>query len=261
MTNLFKGIFRRPYFLFRMFFFDPWEVFSKFRALPIFIRNWFRYRQLNRDKSFKVRIGDIYYTSYNRYSKAGTSGHYFYQDIWAAKHLYDNCVKNHVDVGSRVDGFIGHILPFCQVSYVDIRPLDATVEGLEFCTGSILEMPFLDNSVPSITCLHVIEHIGLGRYGDPVEPNGHLKAATELVRVLMPGGELLLGTPVGRERLCFDAHRIFDPETILNAFGSLELKEFSLIDDSGEGIIRNASFEQGRRCKYGCGLFVFKKTD
>jgi SAM-dependent methyltransferase len=120
-------------------------------------------------------------------------------------------------------------------------------------------MPFDDDSVPSLSSLHVIEHIGLGRYGDTVDPNGYLKAAAELCRVLAPGGRLLLGTPVGRERVCFDAHRVFDPETIVQAFEELVLAEFLLIDDAGRGVIAGASFEQARRCEYGCGLFVFEK--
>ncbi len=260
MTEYGKNILRKPYFLFRMFLFDPVEVINKIRALPVFIRNQIRYRRLNRDKSFRICFSDIYYTSYNRYSTAGkASGHYFHQDIWAAKILYERRVKEHVDVGSRIDGFVGHILPFCRVCYVDIRPLDAKVEGLEFQRGSILKMPFPDNSLPSISCLHVIEHVGLGRYGDDVDPDGYIRAAAELSRVLMPSGRLLLGTPVGRQRLCFDAHRIFDPETILRVFGTLHLVEFSLIDDSGKHIIRNAPIEQARQCSYGCGLFVFEK--
>lgn len=260
MNKWIKNILRKPYFLFRIFFFNPLEVINKVRALPIFIRNQFRYHRLNRDKSFRIRLGDIYYASYDRYSTAGmASGHYFHQDIWAAKILYDSRIKKHVDVGSRIDGFIGHILPFCQVSYVDMRPLGAKVQRLEFRQGSILQLPFPDNSVPSLSCLHVIEHIGLGRYGDPVDPDGYLHAAAELSRVLMPDGKLLLGTPVGRQRLCFDAHRIFDPETILRVFGALHLVEFSLIDDSGKHVIRNASMEQAQQCNYGCGLFVFEK--
>jgi len=110
-----------------------------------------------------------------------------------------------------------------------------------------------------LSCLHVIEHIGLGRYGDPIDPDGHLKAAAELSRVLRSGGQLLLGTPVGRERLCFDAHRIFDPATIVAMLKPLVLLTFALIDDGGTTIQREASFEQARRCTYGCGLFLFEK--
>lgn len=165
----------------------------------------------------------------------------------------------HVDVGSRLDGFVAHLLTFRELEYVDIRPLDNPPPGLQVLQGSIQEMPFPDNSIASLSCLHVIEHIGLGRYGDWVDPDGHLKAARELARVLQPGGRLYLGTPVGRERLCFDAHRIFHPATVQEMFPNLPLTEFSLIDDHGTKIIENATFEQAASCRYGCGLFIFEK--
>jgi SAM-dependent methyltransferase len=169
-------------------------------------------------------------------------------------------VKEHIDVGSRLDGFVAHLLPYCKVTYIDIRPLPIIVDGLEFKQGSILNLPFEDNSCETLSCLHVIEHIGLGRYGDDVDPCGHIKAAKELTRVLKPAGTLLIGAPVGRERLCFDGHRIFDPETLLSMFHGLELVEFSLIDDKGLLLIENATIEQARKCEYGCGLFQFEKT-
>jgi len=159
-----------------------------------------------------------------------------------------------------VDGFVAHLLPFCEVTYVDLRPLPVEVPGLRVKQGSLLALPFEDASIPSLSCLHVLEHLGLGRYGDPVDPQGFLRGASELARVLAPGGHLLLGTPVGRERLCFDAHRVFDPATIVSAFADLALTEFSLITDTGDMIHADASFDDARTCTYGCGLFVFQRA-
>src|SRR5438105_7535359 len=217
-------------------FFDPRSVMIKCRGIPYFIRNARRYSRLNADTEFRIRPRELIYTTSDRFAPAGAGrGHYLHQDLWAARQRHDRGVRNHVDVGSRVDGFIAHILPFCNVTYVDIRALPATIPGLEFREGSITSLPFNRGSIPSISCLHVIEHIGLGRYGDSVEPKGYLIAAAELGRVLAPGGTLLLSTPVGKQRLCFDAHRIFDPQTVLDAFANLELVEFNLINDTGLG--------------------------
>ena len=102
------------------------------------------------------------------------------------------------------------------------------------------------------------EHVGLGRYGEELNPRGHLDAARELARVLAPGGELLVGVPIGRGRLCFDAHRVLDPQTVVDAFAGLKLSEFSLVDDRGSEVQTNASFDLARRCSYGCGLFAFR---
>jgi hypothetical protein len=245
VTRGLKLILKRAHFLCATWFFDPLELVQKLRALPHFLRNMSRYNNLNRNESFSIRLGEVWYRSHDRFLRAGAeNGHYLHQDLWAARYLHDGGTTEHVDVGSRLDGFIAHILPFCRVRYIDIRPLDTKLAGCKFVQGSLAKLPLEDNSVPSLSCLHVIEHVGLGRYGDPVDPEGYLKAARELARVLSPGG---------------NAHRIFDPQTVADAFRMLTLKEFHLIDDIGEGIIRNASFDDAVRCGYGCGLFVFEK--
>jgi SAM-dependent methyltransferase len=247
------------YHQFRSLFFDPRQIVNNWRGLPYFALNALKYVRFNRNQAFRIRLRDLLCCSSDRFQSAGAAkGHYFWQDLWAARVLYVNNIRTHVDVASRVDGFVAHILPFCHVVYVDLRPLRSEVEGLEFRQGSLLSLPFADHSVSSLSCLHVLEHVGLGRYGDAVDPQGFHKAAQELVRVLAPGGMLLLGTPVGRERLCFDAHRIFDPQTVLDACAPLRLVEFSLIDDAAHGVFHGASFDQARRCRYGCGLFLLK---
>lgn len=247
--------------IFQSLFFDPLELLGKFRGLPLYLRDAAAYsRAGGYPATMAIRAGEAYPVLAERFSEAGSArGHYFFQDLWAARKLKERQVKEHVDVGSRVDGFVAHALAFAKVVYVDIRPLGVDVEGLEFRRGSILEMPFETGSVSSLSCLHVIEHIGLGRYGDPVDPQGHVAAAKELSRVLAPGGTLLLGVPVGRERLCFNAHRIFDPQTVASLFPGLKLKEFSLVDDVGRGVTKDAELGAARACSYGCGLFEFVK--
>jgi SAM-dependent methyltransferase len=225
------------------------------------LTNLRRYQRTNRRPEFRFRLTDLWFRSYDRYSDAGSlTFHYFHQDLWAADYLFRRGIRSHVDVGSRLDGFVAHVLPFCSVTYVDIRPLEFSHDRFVFRRGSIVDMPFESDTLMSLSCLHVIEHVGLGRYGDPVDPEGFTKAAAELTRVLAPGGTLLLGTPVGRERVCFDAHRVFDPRTVTECFRDLRLAEFALIDDQNR-LHAAASLEQGRACDYGCGLFVFRKPN
>jgi len=183
--------------------------------------------------------------------------HYFYQDIWAFRKIRDSGVQEHVDVGSKVD-FIGFLTTITRVTFIDIRPLQAELENFTSLPGSILSMPYEDGSLHSLSCLHVAEHIGLGRFGDPLDPLGTVKACHELRRILAPGGNLYFGLPVGRPRVCFNAHRIHSPDQILSYFGDLELKEFSLVGDDGH-FTRNTELDRGRTAKYGCGLFHFTK--
>jgi SAM-dependent methyltransferase len=124
--------------------------------------------------------------------------------------------------------------------------------------GDITRLPFADASLASVSCLHVIEHIGLGRYGDPLDATGALRAANELQRVLAPGGKLFLSTPIGRERVCFNAHRVFSVTTILAMFSQLRLVEFSYVDDIGRLHV-GAAPSNMPTLDYGCGFFELGK--
>lgn len=240
---------------------DPLRLWAQYRALPVYARNYFAYQRMNRgSQRFKVQQTSLLFQTADRFLPAGSiNHHYFHQDLWAARAIFESQTKIHVDVGSRIDGFVAHLLPYCKVRYVDLRPLEAKVDNLEFVQGSITQLPFATNSVASLSCLHVIEHIGLGRYGDPIDPQGHRHAAAELQRVLATGGKLYFATPVGRQQLCFDAHRVFDPGTVLEMFSGLHLESFHLIDDRSTAIQTDTDFSKARQCTYGCGLFIFIK--
>jgi FkbM family methyltransferase len=182
--------------------------------------------------------------------------HYFFQDIWAARRVADARPGRHVDVGSRVD-LVGFLTALCPVTFVDIRPLEVELEDFESLAGSILDLPFADRSLESVSCLHVAEHIGLGRYGDPLDPHGTRKAAAELQRVVAPGGQLLFSGPVGRARTCFNAHRVHDPRAVVEEyFPELELVEFSGVDDAGV-FRRHRSVDEFVGANYACGMFKF----
>ena len=185
--------------------------------------------------------------------------HYFHQDTWAANRIAELRPGGHVDVGSRVD-LVGFLTALTDVTFVDIRPLQVDIERLTCVTGSILDLPFADRSLESVSCLHVAEHIGLGRYGDPLDPAGSRKAMAELQRVVAPGGHLLFSGPIGRPRVCFNAHRIHDPLAVLELFGELELVEFAVVDDAGR-FTRQRDPAAYRNLTYGCGMFLLRRPE
>jgi len=197
---------------------------------------------------------------YDRFEKAGEiPKHYFYQDIWAARKVYESKVSVHYDIGSRLNGFISHCVVFTKVVMLDVRPLSIKLDNLEFVQTDATNMNNIEsNSIESLSSLHAIEHFGLGRYGDPVDPQGYIKAIREIGRILKKDGNVYFSAPVGKQRLEFNAHRIFDPKYIIELFSGLELKEFSYIDDN-ENLIVSADIKEVLNQNYSCGLFYFKK--
>lgn len=226
---------------------------STVAGLPWFARSWRAYESLGGEH---LRARDAMPCLTDRAEGAGSaSGHYFHQDLWAARKVHASGVAEHVDVGSRVDGFVAHVAAFCDVVYVDLRPLEAAGHpSIRARVGTVLALPFEARAVRSLSCLHVIEHVGLGRYGDPLDPRGSLKALAELQRVVAPGGDLYVGVPIGRERVCFNAHRVLSPRTVLAALDELALVEFSAVDDAG-ALVRDARPADFEQADYSCGLF------
>nr|WP_245168299.1 DUF268 domain-containing protein [Desulfobaculum xiamenense] len=188
--------------------------------------------------------------------------HYVYHTAWAARVLAETRPPRHVDVSSCLR-FVSVVSAFIPVEHHDLRPPGISLDGLDVRRADLLALPFADASVISLSCMHALEHVGLGRYGDPLDPDGDRKAAAELRRVLAPGGELLLAVPVGgQSRIAFNAHRIYTVKDVTSLFGDLDLVEFALIPDDGstQGLIRNAGPALADTQRYACGCFRFRKT-
>src|SRR5437660_149806 len=211
-------------------FFDPLQAVFAVRGLPRYFRDWRRYSRMPSAEA--VRFLDSYPQLHDRSRATPFDPHYFYVSGWAMRRIVANRPAKHVDVGSH-NLFANLLSAVVPVTFLDYRPLNAKLAGLECIGGNLLELPFADNSVESLSCLHVAEHIGLGRYGDPLDPGGTRKAARELARVLAKGGNLYFALPVGRPRVCFNAHRVHTPGQIRDFFTGLEHAEFSGVDDSG----------------------------
>jgi SAM-dependent methyltransferase len=209
----------------------PWlQIRDALRAYPAYLRDRKTYAAMLRGE----RLSRFYDNPQllDRTATTPYDPHYTHQDAWAAREVFRRRPGRHVDIGSRIT-FVAGVAAFTPVTFVDLRPLDVEIPGLESVAGSVLALPFADCSLESVSCLHVAEHIGLGRYGDPLDPDGTAKAALELQRVLAPGGALYFSLPVGERRTAFNAHRVHDPEEILGFFPELRLAAFSGVSDDG----------------------------
>ena len=195
-------------------------------------------------------------------------GHYFHQDLWAARLVYSSNPIRHIDVGSRIDGFVAHLLCFRNVEVLDIRDLNSAIKGLSFKKADLMAtMPLDIEPSDSVSCLHALEHFGLGRYGDPIDPGGWRKGLLRLSEMVAVGGLLYLSVPIGNPRVEFNAHRIFAPSHIPNeAFLlGLELLSFSYVDDNGElndnvDLSTGFSSIESKQMNWGCGFYLFRKS-
>lgn len=224
----------------------------------IFIFDYVAFRKQHNNR-FLMQWSDQYPQLYDRTGTTGFDRHYVYHTAWAARKVAEIKPEFHVDISSSLY-FASLVSAFIPVKFYDYRPADLQLSGLFTERGDLMNLPFEDDSIKSLSCMHVIEHIGLGRYGDPINPEGDLKSIKELKRVLAKGGSLLFVVPIGGvARIQFNAHRIYTYEQIMGYFNNLQLKEFTLIPEMKGGPIVNATKVDVDKEQYGCGCFWFIK--
>lgn len=192
-------------------------------------------------------------------------GHYFHQDLLVSALIHEARPTRHIDVGSRIDGFVAHVAAFREIEVVDVRPLaDSGHRNIRFLRADLMDERNAPKEIAdSVSCLHAIEHFGMGRYSEPIDPDGHLKGFVNLVRMLKPGGTLYISFPIAAQtHTCFNAHRVFEAKEILTwptGGRKLELLRFDHVDDAGE-LHHDVDLSAARLSpKYGCGIYVFRK--
>lgn len=250
------------YNLLVLFGVDPLKTYRSVRGIPCYIRNY---------RALKKQMGSfppfLFSTPYpclgDRFEESGSAtGHYFHQDLLVANRIYVNKPEKHVDVGSRLDGFVAHVASYRPLELLDIRPLSKEIKNIKFTQADLMQ-PVSDDLIEycdSLSCLHAIEHFGLGRYGDKVDYDGYLAGFKNLYRILKKGGKLYFSVPIGPQRIEFDAHRVFSVKFLLELFeGKFQVDHISFVDDAGdlhENIsINDSDIEDNFGCAYGCGIF------
>ena len=235
-----------------------------------FLSDFRVYNKSNNLKDFKASIKNLFICLNDWDDSAGSLGYYFFQDLWAAKKIFNKKPSQHFDIGSRVDGFIANVLTFMPVTMIDIRPLPDKIENLKFIQADATNLENIsDNSIESLSSLCAPEHFGLGRYGDPVDAEACFKALKAMQRVLKIDGTLYIAVPVGEENgVAFNAHRIFKPEFILDILNELKPVDFSVISiaEPNQGFFEHLTMKKFHEINFGMnytgsvvGLFEFMK--
>lgn len=262
-----KSQLKRIYRLLVMFGIDPRKMIHSLRGIPLYIRDLRTLKKQMSSVPLVFPFGMSYPCLGDRFSESGSAkGHYFHQDLLVARRIYLNNPLIHVDVGSRIDGFVAHVASFRAIDVLDIRPLPNTIPNVRFMQADLMKSinDELVDYCDSLSCLHALEHFGLGRYGDPVNYNGYILGLNNLWATLKKGGKMYLSVPIGSQRVEFNAHRIFSVSFLLEYFsGKYHIDQFSFVDDQGvlyENVpITNTEAKNNFGCEYGCGIFEMTK--
>jgi len=253
-------ILRLHWLLSAQFGIDLIKMLRSFHGLPRYVRDLFRFRS-----GYTGRL-NLKPCLHDWYDEGGAAkDEYFWQDLLVARKIFIANPEKHVDIGSRVDGFVAHVASFRDIEVFDIRPITANVPGITFKQVDLMN-PSMDivNYCDSLSCLHALEHFGLGRYGDFVDPKGYEYGIRNMALMLRPGGVFYLSLPVGVARVEFNAQRVFNPMTIMDFAESnrLLLREFAFFT-SNDGMVELDTAHEtlvavGKR-QYGLGIFTFIK--
>lgn len=244
---------------------DLRRAFRSVCGLPRYVRDLFRFRS-----SYVGRLV-LLPCLYDWHEEGGTTNNeYFWQDLLVARMIFEAKPERHVDVGSRVDGFVAHVASFREIEVFDMRPISTSIPGVVFKQADLMlpiTFPFFKGGYcDSLSCLHALEHFGLGRYGDPIDSQGYGRGIANMAQLLKPYGRFYLSTPIGQERVEFNAHRVFDPRTIIRCAeaNGLQLQELTVI--GADGVIRQVqpnpnTLLELTKSYYNLGIFLFNKRD
>lgn len=259
-----KTILRKIYKTFLLFGFDAKVFINAFRPKK---NSWFHTdlkafkKQKGNDNTFQW--GPLYPIVADKNDEGGImKGHYFHQDLFIARLIHLANPQKHLDIGSRTDGFVAHVASFREIEIIDIRPIQSHVKNIVYRQADLMELPSdLMNYCDSISSLHAIEHFGLGRYGDPIDYFGYLKAINNIGKILKSGGTFYFSVPIGPQRIEFNAHRVFSIQYLIEMLTPIFIiKDFSYVNDTGDFYedveLNEKNIASNFGCHYGCGIFT-----
>ncbi|MFO1492052.1 MAG: DUF268 domain-containing protein [Kiritimatiellia bacterium] len=258
---------RRIYHWLLAFGVQPVRAWNALRSLPATVREYAAYRRRGADAAWPVSFN--FPSLADRREESGVArGAYFHQDLLVARKVFERNPRRHLDVGSSVQGFVAHVASFRAIEVMDIRPLTTSILQIRFVRHDLMLPPPdpLRGAFDSVSCLHALEHFGLGRYGDPVDPDGWRKGLAHLVDLVAPGGMLYLSVPIGPQRVEFNSHRVFAAGTVPDEIANRTmLADFHVVDDRGElhpGVALTPELRVANAgCWMGCGIYEFRKTE
>jgi SAM-dependent methyltransferase len=239
---------------------DPRKTVLSLRDLPRYVRDYSRFRSVYTGRLEMVPC------LHDWYEEGGTTrSEYFWQDLLVARMVFEAKPDKHLDIGSRVDGFVAHVASFREIDVLDVRPITTQIPGVTFKQADLMKpVEGMSGYYDSLSCLHALEHFGLGRYGDPIAPTGFENGLANMASLLRNNGVFYLSVPIGIDRVEFNAHRVFDPQVIVNLAlkNSLRLSALTVIHEGDRVstlVPEKVHFIDLASQRYALGIFTFVK--
>ena len=256
-----RAMLLRLYWLLRaQFGIDPIKALRSLQGLPRFVRDYFRFRA-----SYTGRL-ELLPCLHDWNEEGGaTKLEYFWQDLLVARSIFEANPEKHVDVGSLVGGFVAHLASFREIEVFDVRPISTQIPGVTFKQADLMQpLAGMTDYCDSLSCLHALEHFGLGRYGDPIDPKGFERGLENMAALLKNTGIFYLSVPIGVERVEFNGQRVFDPRAMIKLAmaNALALRELRVIRQGGK--VEALAADELRLTdlanqRYALGIFTFEK--
>ena len=237
-------------------------LFTYLKGMPVFLKEYGKIRRQASASRESFPFGKFFPCIQEKDQESGVlAEHYFYQDLYVARKVFQNNPVRHVDIGSRIDGFVAHVASFREIEVLDVRDFHLSIPNIRFTRANLATNDFsLADYCDSLSCLHSLEHFGLGRYGDPVNYDGHLVGWEHMFRMLKKGGKFYFSVPIGDQRIEFNAHRVFSMAYLLGLIEKrYDIDSFAYINDVQEfitdAVLDATAVRENFGCRYGCGIF------
>ena len=240
----------------RQFGMDPLKTWRAIRATPFYLRDSLIFFAKGKGHRFSFAPALLDFSD----SAGIADGHYFWQDLICARWIYKESPNNHLDVGSRIDGFIAHLLTFMEVTLLDIRKSPLSIQGLRFVLGDAQhQLSDFEKLFDSVSSLHSIEHFGLGRYRDTLQVDGHVNGIRNISNCVRSKGAFYVSFPIGKESVEFNSQRILSPSWAQELLDDFALEEFVLIPWKGTPVYNLSPSDVNTSIKGQAGLYKFRR--
>ena len=187
----------------------PEELYDAFTENgSIKVNSWYLNDSYGSDQPRKWSVSEI--KNYCRLISKGKSFYYGATDLYLYKAL------KQFPISGKSVAIIGSITPWYECVVLTYKGKPTTIEYNTIeCDDPRIEIFTVEefNANPKtfdcIISISSIEHDGLGRYGDPINPYGDFEAMQKCKEMLNPGGIFYLAVPVTEDSITFNAHRTY----------------------------------------------------